>query len=493
MPSWGAQMRRTWRGGSRGALRSRTVVWALPGLLCACTSSPSSPGATPGNGGPKSVEVDSQDDSVRAGAQKPDASEASPIDAGHEVDASIDAAEVCVEETVVARPLDADLYIMLDRSASMLESTPSGQTKWDAVRSAIVDFVASSASDGLGMGLQYFPLGAPGVPDHCASDDDCGAQGGPCANKACLPPNVVPPSFTFSSCLEDEDCPQGSPGCVPFGTCSGNASNACFNLGAGGCAAEGDCVAFEGTCKAYASCAAEDYAVPAVPIDALPDNGQALQASLESTEPVGLTPTAAALIGAIQHASARAGADPTRRVVVVLATDGLPTDCFGSGATEVSEAIEVVADAATQGVALGIETYVLGVFSPSETDAVEALGTVARAGGTDHAFVVDPTADPSSALADALADIRAEATRCTLLLPADRDYGELSVELNDPTPLPRVEGAAACDTVELGWYFDADPEQAVPHAVHLCPAACNELRQATNATATLRLDCSAKR
>ena len=67
----------------------------------------------------------------------------------------------CVGETQHAQPVEVDMYVMLDRSDSMRETTGAGNTKWDAIREALTSFVTDSQSDGLGVGLQYFPLGAP--------------------------------------------------------------------------------------------------------------------------------------------------------------------------------------------------------------------------------------------------------------------------------------------------------------------------------------------
>src|SRR6185369_1503519 len=64
----------------------------------------------------------------------------------------------CAAEVRRGELLPLDLYIMLDRSASMNAVTGSGATKWDAVTSALRGFVEDDRSAGLGVGLQYFPL-----------------------------------------------------------------------------------------------------------------------------------------------------------------------------------------------------------------------------------------------------------------------------------------------------------------------------------------------
>jgi hypothetical protein len=57
-----------------------------------------------------------------------------------------------------------DLYIMFDKSGSMVESA-----SWDPVVKAFQSFVADPASNGLGVGLQYFPLSPECMPDTYAN------------------------------------------------------------------------------------------------------------------------------------------------------------------------------------------------------------------------------------------------------------------------------------------------------------------------------------
>src|SRR5262249_37567061 len=78
---------------------------------------------------------------------------------------------------------------------------------------------------------------------------------------------------------------------------------------------------------AGASCNTPDYATPAVEIAPLPGVAQAFTASLAAHAPSTVTPTSAALQGAINHATAWAKAHPGDKTVVVLATDGEPDSC----------------------------------------------------------------------------------------------------------------------------------------------------------------------
>jgi hypothetical protein len=65
----------------------------------------------------------------------------------------------CGAETVKAIPLPVDIFILQDRSQSMLMPAMAGGTlsKWDAVKQALTSFVQSPAATGLGVGLGFFP------------------------------------------------------------------------------------------------------------------------------------------------------------------------------------------------------------------------------------------------------------------------------------------------------------------------------------------------
>jgi hypothetical protein len=404
----------------------------------------------------------------------------------------------CAGETQRAERVQVDMYVMLDRSGSMLELTGvGGTTKWDAVRAALTEFVSDPESEGLGVGLQYFPLGAEGIPEQCLNDTDCGVAGGPCTAKACLPPRVG--NAPFATCLVDADCPPNSPGCAPFGECSGDATLACFNFGAGGCGPDGDCNQLAGECLFFASCDPADYAAPAVEIDVLPDNGMALVDSLTAEAPIGLTPTPVALLGALTQCSEHAAAFPDRRVIAVLATDGLPTDCVPEGTTTVEQAVQVVADIAADGASSmpSLETYVIGVFAPEDMGAMQNLALIAQGGGTDEAFVIDASGDVNQQFLAALDEIRGGALSCELELPEapegkQLDFNLVNVELTDESGLRSlvyVESEARCGESELGWYYDVPPANGTPTRIQVCDTTCDTLKAAQEASVEIRLGC----
>src|SRR5688572_6899101 len=87
----------------------------------------------------------------------------------------------CATATQRAEVLPLDIYVMMDSSGSMLDfvSATGTTTKWTAVRAALIAFVQDPLSAGIGVGLQYFPLVQPGVPETCEITGDC-AGFGPC-------------------------------------------------------------------------------------------------------------------------------------------------------------------------------------------------------------------------------------------------------------------------------------------------------------------------
>src|SRR5262245_52281183 len=132
----------------------------------------------------------------------------------------------CAGSSVKGELIPLDMYIMLDKSGSMLDKTGqngNGPPKWDAVTAALDAFFADQGSDGLGVGIQFFPMNLPGVPDSCTNNNQCGA-GGPCILKACTGMSPLTP------CNSNADC--GFLGqCATLGQCQNNPTYYCFTQG----------------------------------------------------------------------------------------------------------------------------------------------------------------------------------------------------------------------------------------------------------------------
>jgi uncharacterized protein YegL len=211
------------------------------------------------------------------------------------------------------------------------------------------------------------------------------------------------------------------------------------------------------------TCDVEDYATPDVAIQPLPGAAEAIIDSLAAHSPGGGTPTLPALQGAMQYVKTHAEADPSREVIIVLVTDGQPNDC--------NSTVTNVADVAAAGFAEApsIRTYVVGIGS------VDNLNTIAEAGGTGEAFIIDDaTADQG--LLDVLNTIRGG---CSFKLPTPPDGSSIDPARVDvtftpdggaPQVLPRVTSADGCDAG--GWYYE-DPSQ--PADIVVCPEVCSFL------------------
>lgn len=401
----------------------------------------------------------------------------------------------CAGETKTAELVPLDIYIMLDKSGSMLDKTgpmANGPSKWEAVTQGLNAFFNDPQSAGLGVGLQYFPLKVPGVPNTCTNNNDCPAGSGPCLLKGCFG------SPTIAVCNSNADCPGSS--CVNLGQCSNNANYYCYQQGSA-CGTDangnnlGNCVAIYSTyCANQYSCDAAQYGTADVEFDVLNGSAAALQASIAMITPSGGTPTAPALQGAIDHASAWATANPTHKVVTVLATDGLPTSCNPVDIPSIAQIAQTGANASPS-----VLTFVIGVFAGNDMNAQQNLDAIAMAGGTTSAFLIDANQNVTQAFIDALNAIRGTKLDCEYLVPAPPpgeklDYNKVNVEHTAPgAAMPEtifyVTDASGCDPVTGGWYYDADPAKGgTPTKIQMCPATCDSF-SAKGGQVDIRLGC----
>lgn len=392
----------------------------------------------------------------------------------------------CAGVVSEAKLVPLDMYIMFDKSGSMSSTVTGGQTKMDAIRAAVSNFVQSPDSAGMGVGIQFFPLNKPGVPDTCTTSNQCGTSG-PCLNTLCdldsqIAGQIVP-------CASTNDCTMGG-NCVPFGTCSGNPTLACINLGQScGSAADGNCVALtNATCMNGDSCDASQYGTPAVAISVLPNAAGAITGALAGKQPNGNTPSAPALQGAIDYARSWAVSNPTHTVIVVLSTDGVPTECTPLDIGSVAQIAQDGANGA--GNKPKIQTFVIGIFSsdPSDAQAAGNLQQIASAGGTGQpAFIVNTSQNVTQQFLDALNKIRGSALACEYSIPAPpqgqtADYNKINVQFDSngqQATVYYVGSADKCDPQSGGWYYDVDPSQGQPTKIIACPTTCNQFKTAT--------------
>src|SRR5688572_6989629 len=235
------------------------------------------------------------------------------------------------------------------------------------------------------------------------------------------------------------------------------------------------CLCFLGICvplsDTLASCEVADYSQPTIPF-ALPLNVTPLVNDLLGRRVNGGTPTRPALEGALQSLDSWAAAHPGRKPVMVLATDGEPYGCDRNTPQDVAD----VAAAALAGRA-AIQTFVIGVGS-----ALESLHLVARAGGTNQAFLVEDD-DAAAAFSDALERIRGISVPCDFLIPTQGSSGKVDPEkvnvkytptgATQPVLVAKThDGAATSCGADGGWYYD---NPAAPTTIRLCPDTCSSL------------------
>jgi hypothetical protein len=420
-----------------------------------------------------------------------------------------DPINTCAGDLIEAKYLPLDMYIMLDKSGSMLDPTEGdpNQTKWQAVSAALSDFVSDPASAGIGVGLQLFPLMHPDAPASCTTDQQCGAFG-PCFLGICeLDPGIRP-------CSTRADC--GIYGrCIPFGDCElpdadGN-TYICTPIGdATVCEDLGECLARPSSeCLKPDDCRAGTYGTPAAPIAELPGAEAGLLAVISATEPGGLTPTGPALEGALQQASSWAAAHPDHQVVAVLATDGQPTLYEQAGACveirddatyvqQVDAVVQLAADARVA--APSISTFTIGVMGPNDIDGPTIVNMIANAGGTSEAFIVDTQGDVAAQFRAALDEIRGSRLACELAIPEAEvgmtlDFNQVNVTFDNgsgPATLFYVEQSSGCDPTTGGWYYDKLPSAGTPERIVVCPTTCQQFGQVQVGSVQILLGCATR-
>jgi hypothetical protein len=318
---------------------------------------------------------------------------------------------------------------MVDQSLSMNESTSGGVSKWTAVTSALETFLRQPSLAGVGVGIQFFGL--------------------PVGGKTCDKP-----------CTSPSDCPGDT--CVPVPSLGFSVCSQCLD-----------------------SCTASDYETPEVEIGTLPGSQAQLISAINGHKPATLTPTSAALEGAVSHAQAWAKANPTHVSIVVFATDGDPSEC------ELDQnKIDAIAAAGVNG-SPKVLTFVIGVGS-----SFQALDGIASAGGTTKAFIVGTNGNVNKQFLNALNVIRGAANACQYEIPASTgdkplDLGTVNLQYTpgggQPQIIPKVSSSDACPSDGNAWYFD---DNDAPTKILLCDGVCSDLQHDTTADVTVLIGCA---
>jgi hypothetical protein len=221
-----------------------------------------------------------------------------------------------------------------------------------------------------------------------------------------------------------------------------------------------------------ADCDSKVYGIPEVAPSMLPDD-KAFAAAIAKLDPPNEfgTPTFPALTGTIAYAETLLKEDATRKVAIVMVTDGDPVSCKDNTIENTAKAAQAVAD--------HIPTYVIGVG-----DSLTSLNSIAVGGGTDKAFIVkvdDPNQTPADTRKDLLAAvnlIRGKSIACDLPIPAPPagkklDPDKVNVQFTaSGQPGSSLKYGTSC-TGDTAWHYD-DP--AKPTKILLCDDTCSAVK-----------------
>jgi hypothetical protein len=227
------------------------------------------------------------------------------------------------------------------------------------------------------------------------------------------------------------------------------------------------------------------YAAPEVELGSLAEVGADLVGAMTDTFPAGLTPTAPALTGALEYAASFAEDNPDRAAFVVLVTDGYPTQCEPNtiaGIADIAENARMTEP--------NVRTYVIGL------DAGFNLDTIAIAGGTNQAFLVDET-NISDSFVQALRNASNARLACEYSIPPPPsgsevvDFTEVQVTYTtaeaETEEIPHIADLEACArNANGGWYYD-NPDD--PTRIKVCPCTCTRFQAGR---VDVRLGCKPK-
>jgi hypothetical protein len=233
------------------------------------------------------------------------------------------------------------------------------------------------------------------------------------------------------------------------------------------------------------SCQSGKYQAPVVAPVALPDTTVLAKAIDDRiSNGGGNTPTLDAMTGAVAYAKqVEAGLAGKGKVVLVVATDGIPAGC--SDQNNITPASNQAAS-----VKATIPTYVIGVG-----ENLGALNALAQAGGTT-AFQVS-TSNPTTvgtALQTALSKIRGASLSCDYQVPSAAegktiDFKKVNVQHTSSAASPAaLEYSQGC-AKGAGWQYD---DVANPKKILLCGSTCDAVKADPKAKIDIVLGCETR-
>jgi hypothetical protein len=419
----------------------------------------------------------------------------------------------CAENVTRAMPVPVDLLLLVDTSGSMNQPAGGGmRTKWSLVVEAFQRFMSDPRSSGLGMGLQFMPLPA-GTP--CTADSDCGRDVAPppgwppglpltkisgvCREHSFCVGGTAPTDRLFRCVSGQVSCPAGAT-CTPGGFCAVSRRD-CIDDGqpcpsgiAGDICQAGSSI---NVCDPRLdSCEPGDYQYPVVPVADLPGNEMLLTTAFGTRTPHGNESMGPAIKGAVTYLRKWQMDHPDRKSVLVLTTDGIPTNC------PPFDISSLAAEIAAARMGTPIPTYAIGVFGAAELARGRmSLEAFAFAGGTGMPFVIDAADDVATRLQEALAEVRGLALPCEFVIPPSAggtrlDYDKVNVKWKGASSpeetVPYVERADRCDPTRGGWYYDVLPAAGRPSRVIACEATCGQLKSDAGGTVSLTFGCATR-
>jgi hypothetical protein len=231
------------------------------------------------------------------------------------------------------------------------------------------------------------------------------------------------------------------------------------------------------------SCDDASYETPVVTPRPLPD-ATAFSAAIAAVDPPNEfgTPTMHALAGTANYAVSLA--NEGTKVAIVLVTDGEPAQCGSDNQNIDNTAAEAAA------IFPEIPTYVIGVGR-----SLNALNTIAVAGGTDTAFIVD-TDDPDKTRSDLLQQvqlIRGEQISCEVAIPEAPagevlDPAKVNVELRTGEESAVLSYNAEC-VDGAGWRYD---NEDAPSKIELCNTTCETVQSGDNSGVNVLFGCATR-
>jgi hypothetical protein len=243
----------------------------------------------------------------------------------------------------------------------------------------------------------------------------------------------------------------------------------------------------DGACDACNAQACSDPKVPAgaltelsAPTDA---QEQSLLDAFVDVVPSGGTPLSPALDGALLWASGWAATHTGEKAVVVLVTDGEPSDCE----TDADYFVHAAAGGLNNA---GVPTFAIGLEGSSES----LMDAIAVAGGTDEAILIG-TGNAQAELQAALDAIRDATVACEYQVPEaaggqEVDPAHVNVVYQpgggSDVTLGYVADRTQC-TEAGGWYYD---DALDPTKITFCPATCATVQGDPGARIELVFGCA---